>query len=78
MRRGNYQFTGEFIDHCFKFEKGTLLTRYEVEYIENHQEEIRNNYARLAISDYLHEWLDHDRLYDKVLESRALCYGSDI
>jgi hypothetical protein len=36
-----------------------------VGYIESHGEEIKKDYAQLAISEYLPAWLNDDTLYDK-------------
>jgi hypothetical protein len=63
--KGNFHYAGEFIDHCNSFRRETPLTKYEVGYIESHGEEIKKDYAQLAISEYLPAWLNDDTLYDK-------------
>jgi hypothetical protein len=63
--KGKYQYTGEFMDHCFKFKKETPYTQHEINYIEYHQVEIRQDYARNAITEYLQGWLNNDKLHDK-------------
>jgi hypothetical protein len=55
--KGNYQYTGEFIAHCYEFKKEMPLTKYEVEYIESHQEDICKDYAQSVIMRWVLLWI---------------------